>query len=354
MKIAVGLSGGVDSAVAALLCKKQGHEVIGVMMKIWDGRISHKQSHVPRDACFGPEEHRDIEDAQRVCEELGIPLHIIDCADEFHSRIIDYISKTYLAGKTPNPCVYCNQQLKFGLLPEQLFKKVPDVDRFATGHYAQLKHEPDGEVHLLRASQHQKDQSYFLHRLTKEQLGKVLFPIGHLTKAQVREIALQGDLHVWNKLESQDFYSGDYRDLINQSETGAVQGDIISVHGTRLGTHNGIWNYTIGQRKGLGLSSAEPLYVIEINQDTNTVVVGSQQELIRSEILVEDFNQLEEFPEEVSCKIRSSSPVYSCSVTFLSPSTLSVKFSSSIQSASPGQSAVFYSKDLVLGGGIIA
>ena len=183
MKIAVGISGGVDSAVAALLCKEQGHEVIGVMMKIWDERFADHKCDPERDACFGPEE-TCIEDASKICDQIGIPLHLIDCSTQFQSEIISYFSDSYLSGITPNPCVYCNQKLKFGLLPKLLFDNVSDIDKFATGHYAQLIHDQSGQPHLHRGADLQKDQSYFLHRLTREQLSMACFPIGHLTKSR--------------------------------------------------------------------------------------------------------------------------------------------------------------------------
>lgn len=352
MKIAVGISGGVDSAVAALLCKEQGHEVIGVMMKIWDERFADHKCDPERDACFGPEE-ACIEDASKLCDQIGIPLHLIDCSVQFQSEIISYFSSSYLSGLTPNPCVFCNQKLKFGLLQKLLFENVSGIDKFATGHYARLIHDQSGQPHLHRGSDLQKDQSYFLHRLTKEQLSMACFPIGHLTKSEVRQIAFEAKIHVWNKHESQDFYSGDYRTLINTESRSACHGDIIDTTGRKVGVHNGIWNYTVGQRKGLGVSSKEPLYVVEIDPVNNAVIVGNSSELQTGEIVIGNLNQLEPFPSAAACRIRSSSPFYKCTISDYSESKLLLKFDTPIGGASPGQSAVLYDGDMVLGGGVI-
>lgn len=353
MKIAVGISGGVDSAVAALLCKEQDHEVIGVTMKIWDDRNVYKKCETTRDACFGPEEARDIEDAEMLCKQINIPLHVIDCTAEFRSQILKYFSNSYLDGLTPNPCVFCNQKLKFGLLPKLLFEIIPDIDRFATGHYAQIITDNSGQAHLYRGADHKKDQSYFLHRLSHDQLNKACFPIGQMTKEQVRKIAFNAGIHVWDKRESQDFYSGDYRSLINIDASEKCHGDIIDITGRKIGIHTGIWNYTVGQRKGLGLSSNEPLYVVEIDSVNNSVVVGRNDDLIKDQIIIGDLNQLEDLPPTALCRIRSSAPLIKCSIQELSQSKLLLKFPTPVLSACPGQSAVLFDGDRVLGGGII-
>jgi tRNA-uridine 2-sulfurtransferase len=353
MKIAVGISGGVDSAVAAFLCKENGHDVVGVAMKLWDDTIPFEQKNTAGNACFGPEEVHDIEDARHVCATLGIPLHVIDCKEHFRQKILSYFSATYKEGKTPNPCVYCNQQLKFGVLPELLRNEITDFDSFATGHYARTQRGSDGTVHLLRGTDLQKDQSYFLYRLSREQLQQTIFPIGHLTKKEVREIAYRADLHVWNKEESQDFYSGDYRDLIDIKKDKSCQGPIVNVQGEKLGTHRGIWNYTIGQRKGLGITSPLPLYVTEIRPQTNTIVVGALDSLSQNRMVITDFNQLEELPGEASCRVRSSAPLSGCTIRFIGPSAVLVEFIAPVNSVCPGQSAVLYKDDVVIGGGII-
>jgi tRNA-uridine 2-sulfurtransferase len=353
MKIAVGISGGVDSAVAAFLCKEKGDDVIGVTMKIWDGRMPHNGSDTLGNACFGPEEEHDIEDARKICETIGIPHYVIDCVEAFRQKILTYFRNTYLNGETPNPCVYCNQQLKFGLLPELLLKQNLTMDFFATGHYARIEHNPDGTVHLMRAFDILKDQSYFLHRLTHAQLRRSLFPLGNLTKGRVREIAQEANLHIWNKEESQDFYSNDYRNLIQEEKQIVSEGRIVNMLGVPIGTHKGIWNFTVGQRKGLGITGKKPLYVVDINAEKNIVVVGEEDDLKKSSLIISDFNQLEELPEKALCKVRSSSRPQACTVSFLGSSRAVITFDEPITGICPGQSAVLYDAETVVGGGVI-
>lgn len=352
MRIAVGISGGVDSAAAAALCKEQNHEVLGVFMKIWkDDGASHTQKS-GRNACYGPEEKHDLEDARKICEKIGIPLHVIDLTDEFHTEILSYFKDTYLHGKTPNPCVFCNQQLKFGLMPTLLKSQNISFDLFATGHYAVIQRDLDGTAHLKRAHDKAKDQSYFLYRLSRDQIRNAVFPLGNLTKAEARTVARRFDLHVWDKEESQDFYSGDYRELITGENTASPIGEIVDTSGKMLGTHDGIWNFTVGQRKGLGVSSPKPLYVVEIRGKENKIVLGELEELKKSCIVISDFNQLELIPERAECKIRSSSPLYECTIEHVGEKII-VHLDSCITGISPGQSAVIYKDDTVIGGGII-
>lgn len=352
MNVAVGISGGVDSAVAAFLCKEEGHTVTGVTMKIWNEKLNQAFESTGH-ACYGPEEKEDLEDAQKVCEKLGIPLHVIDCTEEFDKRILSYFRNTYLQGRTPNPCVYCNQQLKFGILPELLVKQTVTFDLFVTGHYARIKHHQNGKASLLQAFDKPKDQSYFLYRLTHDQLSRSRFPLGELTKNDVRQIAEKAGLHVWDKEESQDFYSGDYRDLIEDGSDSVKGGQIITTEGKVIGRHNGIWNYTIGQRKGLGVTGPNPLYVTEIRSDSNTVVVGEKNALNCKSIIVTDFHQLEDLPERAQCKVRSSAPLVSCSISAIDSSKAKITFDEPITGACPGQSAVLYSDETVIGGGLI-
>lgn len=352
IKVAVGISGGVDSAVAAILCKQKGYDVIGVTMKIWDGSIS-AQTDGTRHACFGPEEEQDLEDAEQVCRKIGIPLHVVDCSEYFSRKILSYFRNTYLQGNTPNPCVFCNQELKFGLLTDLLLQQGIQFDYFVTGHYAQIESSADGDVHLVQAADINKDQSYFLHRLTKEQIRKTIFPLGSLTKSEVREIAEESGLHVWNKEESQDFYSGDYRSLISSGCSCQKNGYIVDVNGNRLGEHNGIWNFTVGQRKGLGITGKNPLYVIELNAENNSVVVGEKEHLFKSAVEVDNFNQLEELPEYACCKVRSSSEFHNCKITGGGSSPVKILFEKPVMGVCPGQFAVIYNGRTVVGGGVI-
>ncbi|HEX3018988.1 MAG TPA: tRNA 2-thiouridine(34) synthase MnmA [Chitinispirillaceae bacterium] len=353
MNIAVGISGGVDSAVAAVICKNQGHNVIGVIMKIWDENSSYGDIDPTRHACYGPEEKEDIEDAVRVCKTIDIPLHIIDCVDAFSQKILSYFKKTYRQGLTPNPCIFCNQQLKFGLLPELLQEQQLPIDYFATGHYARVQQSADGSVHLLRASDKTKDQSYFLHRLTRDQLSRTLFPLGELSKMQVREIARSNGLHVWGKTESQDFYSGDYRNILKDENETSFGGNIVDIEGNVLGTHDGIWNYTIGQRKGLGIAAGKPLYVIDIDPDKRSVIVGEKNLLEKTRVTLSDFHQLEQLKPDLTCKIRSSSHMLDCHVIYDNSSNVVIEFDFPVTGICPGQSLVLYDNDIVIGGGII-
>jgi len=357
MKIAVGLSGGVDSAVTALLCKRDGHEVLGVFMKIWDPRAPVPQESSFRNACFGPGEENDLLESQRICETLDIPLAVIDCSREFENEILSYFRSTYLKGQTPNPCIHCNRKLKFGLLPALLKTSGEEHDAFATGHYARVERDASDNVFLKKGIDPRKDQSYFLYRLSRQQLKTTLFPLGGLCKEDVRRLAHEAGIHVWDKEESQDFYSGDYRMLVlsgNQGERVSHDGTIVDREGNILGRHEGIWNYTIGQRKGLGLIGLYPLYVLEIDAEKNQIVVGRKSDLFRRGLYASEFNWLmDKLPDHVSCKTRSSQPEIPCSVSKASEDTVEVTFSQPAKGVCPGQSVVLYSDDTVVGGGTI-
>ena len=276
MKIAVGLSGGVDSAVAALLLLREGHEVSGVLMKLWPG----PEAEAPvKSACYGPDEAGDIRAAGEVSAALGIPLRVIDCSRDYEALVLRYFREGYAAGRTPNPCVRCNQLVKFGVLPAVARASGLAFDRFATGHYARVERdERSGRFLLKRAADRSKDQSYFLYRLGQEQLASVLFPLGGLAKSRVREIAREAGLPVHDRKESQDFYGGDLGDIVGP---GAGEGDIVDREGRVLGRHRGVRHYTVGQRKGLGIAWPVPLYVTGIEAGANRLVVGPESETLR-------------------------------------------------------------------------
>lgn len=343
MKIAVGLSGGVDSSVAAALLKSQGHEVVGITMKLWrEGRYRGGS----KDACFGPGEAEDIARAKKLCRELDIPYHVFDCADEYEKVVLDYFRSEYLAGKTPNPCVRCNVFMKFGVLPNLARKSGIVFDRFATGHYARIREE-NGVFHLLRGTDEKKDQSYFLYRLKQSQLANLLFPLGGLHKSEVRELAAKFGLEVKDKPDSQDFYSGDHTELLN---TPPRQGNIVDTAGNVLGTHEGFWNYTIGQRKGLGIAAKHPLYVLELNPCRNEVVVGNAEDTLKHGLKLADCSWIAAEPEgALTVKVRSASKMLAA---FYQESKL--HFPDGVFAAAKGQSAVLYRENEVLGGGIIA
>jgi tRNA-specific 2-thiouridylase len=344
MRIAVGLSGGVDSSVVAALLKEQGHEVVGTTMSIWrEGRYQGGCG----DACFGPHEAEDIASARELCVQLGIPYHVFDCSGAYEKTVLDYFREEYLAGRTPNPCVRCNSSMKFGLLPHLARESGLDFDAFATGHYARVVH-CNSRWHLLRGVDEAKDQSYFLYRLTQEQLSGILFPLGEFRKADVRRLASRFGLAVKDKPESQDFYSGDKAELM---QTPPRQGNIVDETGRVLGTHQGHWNYTIGQRRGLGVSSTRPLYVIDINACRNEVVLGTVEKLLTKRLLLTDCHWISGTPPKgkVLAKIRST--------TRPAPAHFAdgeLVFTDGVSAAACGQSAVLYEGDEVLGGGVIS
>jgi len=353
MRVAVGLSGGVDSAVAALLLKEQGHEVVGVSMRIWDGRpLSVRPG---RHACYGPEEEEDIAQAQKICEALGIPFHVVDLIEEYNEKVLNFCSLRYLAGATPNPCVYCNRLVKFEGIPKKLENLGVKVDAFATGHYARVTYEKDlGRYVLRKAVDISKDQSYFLYLLTQEQLARTFFPLGDLKKQKVRELARKIDLPVANKAESQDFVAGGYRQLFG-GET--KPGPLLDEEGNVLGEHRGIQYYTVGQRRGLGIACGRPLYVIGIDPERNAVIVGPEERLYRRRLVASELNwiageDLKE-PMEVFARIRYRHKEAAAVVEPRAEGSVTVTFREPQRAITPGQAVVFYREDLVLGGGTI-
>lgn len=347
MRIAVGLSGGVDSSVAALLLKEQGHDVVGVTMKLWRGGYRGGV----RDACFGPGETEDIEHAADLARRIGIEYRVFDCSEIYEKKIIRYVRESYLAGLTPNPCVRCNATMKFGLLPKLAAEAGLEFDAFATGHYARIERR-GARWALLRAKDLSKDQSYFLYRLSQDQLACHLFPLGDLTKREVREIARRHGLGVADRPDSQDFYAGEMDELIGAPDR---PGDIVDGTGRVLGRHRGFWHYTIGQRKGLGIGGGMPYYVVDVNACTNRVVVGSQQDIVsRSFPFIEPNWVSVPGPEGgLLCRVR----VRNAGQLVTARIEGGICFvEEGVWGVTPGQSAVFYEADgdAVLGGGIIA
>jgi len=353
IKVAVGLSGGVDSSVAAALLKEKGFDVIGICMENYDGSLDIKASE--RHACYGSDEKDDIESATAVSRSLGIPFHLIDLKNEFRERVIGYFRDEYLKGRTPNPCIVCNRNLKFGFLLEKARKGGIDFDFFATGHYARVVKEKDRFL-LKRPVDLSKDQTYFLYGLTQKQLGEIIFPLGEYTKKEVRAIARSLGLKTSDRPDSQDFISGnDYSPLFSIGEIRS--GDIVDEKGNVLGRHNGIVHYTVGQRKGLGIAAPRPLYVSRIDAENNRIVVSDKEALFSKGLLVSGINLIAadrlEGPYRVKVKIRLQHQGAEAMVSPYGDDKAKIIFDEPQLSITPGQSAVFYLDDTVLGGGII-
>lgn len=354
MKILVGMSGGVDSSVVATLLKSQGHEVIGATMSIWDKNTVFNGS-IQADSCFSPHEEQDVETARRICQKLNIPYYVLDCSARYKRMVLDNFKSEYKSGRTPNPCVMCNSYIKFGALPDEAKAQGLLFDKFATGHYAQIKFNVQTQRYEIRRGvDNTKDQSYFLYRLNQEQLSKVLMPLGELSKKQVRQLATDYGLEVSDKPDSQDFYSGDINDILqNEPQTG----NFVTRDGKILGQHQGIWHYTVGQRRGMGIAAERPLYVLGFNKEKNEVIVGFEEECEQSGLIAENvcWSAISGLNETMECeaKIRSAQQPVAVRVSPLGTGQIRIDFYTKQKAVAPGQSVVLYQNDVVLGGGII-
>lgn len=355
LRIAVGLSGGVDSALAAALLLEQGHHVFGITMRIWDDAIQVQQSH--GHACFGPDETHDLADAAEVCRQLGIQHHVFDLSKEYASAVLDYFRQEYLVGRTPNPCVVCNQRLKFGFLVEAARNSGLSFDRFATGHYARIE-EREGRMFLFRGSDARKDQSYFLNAIPQRLLSELCFPLGGFDKARTRDEARRFGLKVAEREESQDFIAGgDYSPLFDPGQISP--GDIVNEKGQILGRHQGIIHYTVGQRKGLGISAEKPLYVLRVDSKNNRVIVTDKAGLFAEGLEASRLNLLGVDRIEpgmvVSAKLRQQQKDFEARVWPVEgdPTRFRLRFNTPQLAVAPGQYAVMYQGDMVIGGGVI-
>ncbi len=349
-KVLVGLSGGVDSAVAAFLLVEQGYDVAGITMAVYDGPAGAPKS----GACYDCGEKDDIESASRLAGLLGIPYHVFDCKKEYEKIVLSYFRETYLSGKTPNPCVRCNHMMKFGVLPAMALKHGVESDFFATGHYVRKEFSPQyGRDVLLRGVDRRKDQSYFLYRLGAGQLQNILLPLGGMKKEEVRELARKNGFPMHDKPDSQDFYTGDYAELVSKAD---LPGEIVNTDGKVLGRHSGYWRFTPGQRKGLGVSSREPLYVLSVNAMHNRVVVGSAEQSLQQRCFLEKtvFNiSIAEAGNFLEAQLRSTPNTAEAFVRHVEGDRVEVIFSNAQTGIAPGQSIVFYLGDMLVGGGII-
>jgi tRNA-specific 2-thiouridylase len=337
-KVAVALSGGVDSSAAALLLKEAAYEVLGIHMRLWESPLFDYQAHR----------------AENICRILDIPYHQVDLQKEFESCVVDYFCQEYQQGRTPNPCVACNQRMKFGLLLNKALSL--GVDYLATGHYAKVEHSRDGH-RLLKAADTSRDQSYFLYTLTQEKLGHVLFPLGEHSRDDVKQMAKQAGLPTATK-SSQDIC------FISQKNYGAflsqrfstLPGDVIDTRGKRLGQHRGIAFYTIGQRHGLGLASGKPLYIIRLEPESNRIVLGHENELYSQKLTAQKLSWISgKAPREpitAKAKIRYKSKEAEA-ILFPRGDSMDVHFTQPQKAITPGQAIVFYNLNEVLGGGII-
>ena len=352
-KVVVAMSGGVDSSVVAALMKKEGYDVTGITLKLYDDT---KQSAEGRQCCAG----QDIMDAKRVSEKININHEILYYQKKFRSEVIDSFIDSYTSGETPIPCVQCNQTVKF----RDLFKYAKDLnaDALITGHYVS-RFQKNGHASMYRAKDHNRDQSYFLFSTTQEQLDYLRFPLGEIDKSETRTIAKKLNLNVADKPDSQDICfvpNGDYSSVIKKFRPESFKkGKIIDITGKQIGEHEGIINYTIGQRKGIKISSSKPLYVININADNNTVIVGEKKNLEIKEIQLRELNILaskKEFDEIINIKVRSTGRLLKAKINFFKDKAR-IKILDKETGISPGQACVFYSKDefgdKVLGGGWI-
>ncbi len=350
-RVVVGLSGGVDSAAAAYLLKKQGYQVIGVTLRTWQA-----ESGAYSRCC-------DIDDARRTAMQLGIPFYNINCLPEFREHITQPFVDAYLKGLTPNPCVYCNRQIKWDKLLD--FADDINAEFVATGHYAHTETTPEGRYTVRQADHAAKDQTYMLYRLSQEQLSRTIMPLAGFSKDEVRQIAIDAGLDVAGKKDSQEIcfvLEGGYAEYIDSHVEEALPppGNFVDVQGNVLGRHKGIINYTVGQRKGLGIALGYPAYVCRIDPETNTVVLGNEASVMKDHILCGDLNfmgipdVLKGEKVRADVKIRYHHPAVPAVLERVDDNTVSVSFDKAVKAPAPGQSAVFYdSERRVLGGGII-
>ena len=372
--VVVGMSGGVDSTLTAVLLKQKGCNVMGATMSLWDGSIPEgmtKENLPP--SCFGPNEEKNIAECEVFCKNNGIEYHVINVTEEYKKNVLEYFKSEYRAGRTPNPCIRCNQTVKFGAFLEGIKKAGIDFDYFCTGHYAKIVISKDGvfgtnkrPYMLANALDSTKDQTYFLYRLSSETLSKIRFPLASLTKAEVFELAKKSNLAAAARKESQDFIAEEYFDMLFADKK-SIPGDIIDLDGNILGRHRGIEHYTIGQRRGLGVAVNYPVYVKSIDAEKNIIVLAPNDALNSQALIADDFVWPADIPPDrpvnAMVKIRlASRPSPALIERYEAPESeqetyksqpYKITFEMPQRAATPGQSVVLYKDNVIIGGGII-